>query len=168
MRRSPCLVVVAALVSIAGLAPAFAGTFSVPMDELRILTFKKPVSTIYVGNTVIAEATLIDSKHVFVLGKTMGETNVVALGADGTVVSNDHLTIFGRRVGMVTLNRGSTQYNFSCTSLQCETQPVPGDEQTYFKDTHDAITQHEGMANTAGNGGAASPTPNVSSITVVH
>ena len=159
MRRSPCLVVVAALVSIAGLAPAFAGTFSVPMDEVRILTFKKPVSTIYVGNTVIAEATLIDSKHAFLLGKTMGATNIIAMGADGKVISNDQITVFGRRVGMVTLNRGATQYNFTCTSLHCETQPVPGDDPTYFGTTHSSQSTHESMATAAAAIGAASNSP---------
>jgi hypothetical protein len=149
MRRAVTLAVFAALSTIAGLAPAFAETFSVPMDEVRILTFKKPVSTVYVGNTVIVDATLIDSKHAFLLGKTMGETNVIALGADGNVIANDHITIFGRRVGMVTLNRGASQYNFTCTSVQCETQPVPGDPLDYFKNTHDAIQQHEDMANKA-------------------
>jgi hypothetical protein len=150
MRRAVTLAVFAAMSSIAGLEPALAGTFSVPMDEVRILTFQKPVSTIYVGNTVIADATLIDAKHVFVIGKTMGETNVIALNAKGAVISNDHITIFGRRVGMVTLSRGAAQFDFTCTAVQCETQPVPGNPIEYFKNTHDAITQHEDMANKAG------------------
>ena len=154
MRRVACLVAFATFSLTAGLMPAFAVTFAVPMDEVRILSFKKPVATVYVGNTVIADATLIDSKHVFLLGKTMGETNMIALGSDGTVISNDHVTIFGRRVGMVTLNRGAAQFNYSCTSTQCETQPVPGDVMDYFKTTHDAITQHEDMASKAGNGGS--------------
>ena len=149
MRRAVTLAVFAAISSIAGLAPAVAGSFSVPMDEVRILTFKNPVSTVYVGNSVIADATLIDPKHVFVIGKTMGETNVIALNGKGTVVSNDHITIYGRRVGMVTLSRGASQYDFTCTAVQCETQPVPGNPLDYFKNTHDAINQHETMANTA-------------------
>jgi hypothetical protein len=159
MRRAVTLAVFAAISSIAGFAPAFAGTFSVPMDEVRILTFTKPVSTVYVGNTVIADATLIDSKHAFLLGKTMGETNVIALSADGKVISDDHVTISGRRVGMVTLNRGSVQYNFTCAPLHCESQPVPGDDQTYFKNVHDAQTQHEDMANKAGTGAVANNAP---------
>jgi Flp pilus assembly secretin CpaC len=154
MRRAVILALFAAISSIAGVAPAVAGTFSVPMDEVRILTFKKPVSTIYVGNTVYADATLIDSKHAFLLGKTMGETNMIAMGADGKIVSNEQITVFGRRVGMVTLNRGATQFNFACTSLHCETQPVPGDVSDYFKVTHDSQTQHEDMANKAASGGS--------------
>jgi hypothetical protein len=152
MRRAVTLAVFAAISSIATLSPAVAGTFTVPMDEVRIMSFPKPVSTIYVGNTVIVDASLIDSKHAFMLGKTMGETNVIAVSADGKVISNDHVTISGRRVGMVTLNKGAVQFNFTCAPLHCESQPIPGDDQTYFKNVHDAQTQHEDMANKAGNG----------------
>jgi hypothetical protein len=154
MRRTMTLAVFAAISSIAGLAPACAGSFSLPMDEVRILSFKKPVSTLYVGNTVIADATLIDSKHMFVLGKTMGDTNVIALAANGTIISNDHLTVFGRRVGMVTLSRGPTTYNYTCTPKQCETEPVPGDAHTWFKDIHDDVSQHEDMGAKAGSDGS--------------
>ena len=150
MRRAVTLAVFAAISSIAGLAPVFADSFSVPMDEVRVLTFKKAVQSVYVGNTVYADATLIDSKHAFVLGKTMGTTNMIALGSDGKIISNDQITIFGRRVGMVTLNRGSIQYNFTCTPLHCEAQPVPGDEKDYFSNTHTAQQTHEDMASKAG------------------
>ncbi len=159
MRRALTLAVFAAISSVAGLAPAFAGSISVPMDEVRILTFAKPVSTVYVGNTVYADATLIDSKHAFLLGKTMGQTNVIALGTDGKVISNDEITIFGRRVGMVTVDRGPLQYNYTCTPLHCETRPVPGDEPNYFAVTHTAQDKHEDMANKAGSGVVAATGP---------
>ncbi len=151
MRRAVTLAAFVAI-SFVGLSPAVAGTFTVPMDEARIVTFQKPVTTIYIGNTVYADATLIDAKHAFLLGKTMGQTNLIALGADGKVISEDQIAIFGRRMGMVTLNRGSSQFNFSCTSLHCEAQPVPGDEQTYFANTHSAQQTHEDMASKAGAG----------------
>ncbi len=159
MRRAVTLAVFATISSIAGLAPAIAGTFSVPMDEVRIVTFKKPVSSVYIGNPIYADATLIDSKHAFLLGKTMGATNIIAMGADGKVISNDQITVFGRRVGMVTLNRGAAQYNFTCTSLHCETQPVPGDDPTYFGTTHSSQSTHESMATAAAAIGAASNSP---------
>jgi hypothetical protein len=138
-------------------APAFAADVSVPMDEVRMVAFNRPVATLYMGNTTIADVNMIDSRHAFVLGKTFGETNLIALGPDGREVSNQHITVFGRRVGMVTLNRGPAQYNYTCTKAHCETQPVPGDVKTYFDDTHGAIQTHEDMGEkAASNGGTAS------------
>ncbi|HTQ14419.1 MAG TPA: pilus assembly protein N-terminal domain-containing protein [Rhizomicrobium sp.] len=138
-------------------APALAGTVSVPMDEVRIVAFKEPVSTVFMGNPTIADVNMIDSRHAFVLGKTFGETNLIALGANGRQVANDHVTVFGRRTGMVTLNKGVNQYNFTCTSAHCETQPVPGDEKGYFDSTTGAVQAHEDLgvksASIGANGG---------------
>ena len=54
------------------------GAMSVPLDEVRVVTFAKPVATLYVGNPVIADVMIIDSRHAFVQGKAFGSTNVVA------------------------------------------------------------------------------------------
>lgn len=126
-------------------APAFASDVGVPMDEVRIVTFKQPVATVFMGNTTIADVNMIDARHAFILGKTFGETNMIALNGSGHQVANDHVTVFGRRMGMVTLNKGANQYNFTCTKAHCETQPVPGDEKQYFDATHGAVATHEDM-----------------------
>jgi putative type II/III system pilus formation protein len=139
MRRA----VISALLMSAFAAPAYAASVSVPMDEVRIVSFAQPVSTVFMGNAMIADVNMIDSRHVFVMGKTFGETNMIALGANGRQIADDHVTVSGRRVGAVTLNRGPVQYNFTCTKAHCETGPVPGDLKTYFDDTHGAITAHE-------------------------
>jgi hypothetical protein len=151
MRRA----VVSALVLSALATPAFAAGVSVPMDEVRLVSFNRPVASVFMGNPMIADVNMIDSRHAFVLGKTFGETNMIALGADGRQVTDDHVTVFGRRVGMVTLNRGPLQYNYGCTKAHCETAPVPGDERNFFDNTHVAIGQHEDLGvKAAGTGGS--------------
>lgn len=125
---------------------------SVPMDEVRMIAFSQPVTTVYVGNPMIADVTMIDPEHAFVLGKTFGETNVIALGSNGKQVSNEHVVVFGRRVGAVTLNRGAETYNYTCTALHCETQPVPGDPNPYFTNTSNAVDTHEGEGQKAATG----------------
>ncbi len=155
MRRA----IVSALLLSALASPAFAGGVSVPMDEVRIVAFKEPVTTVFMGNTTIADVNMIDSRHAFILGKTFGETNMIALNAEGRQVTNDHVTVFGRRMGMVTLNKGANQYNFTCTKAHCETQPVPGDEKNFFDNTHTSVATHEDLgvksASAANGGGTA-------------
>jgi hypothetical protein len=124
---------------------ASAESVSVPMDEVRVIAFSNPVTTVYVGNPVIADVTMIDPKHAFLLGKTFGETNVIALGANGKELDNRHVVVFGRRMGAVTLNRGAQTYNYTCTALHCETQPVPGDPNEYVSNTSSAVDVHENM-----------------------
>ena len=71
LRRVASVLGVAASVAFAAPAyPAASNFVSVPMDEVRILTFAKPVKTVYVGNPTIADVTVIDATHVFLLGKS--------------------------------------------------------------------------------------------------
>jgi hypothetical protein len=136
--------------------PAFAANVSVPMDEVRIVTFKEPVATVFMGNPTIADVNMIDSRHAFVLGKTFGETNMIALGTGGRQIANDHVTVFGRRMGAVTLNRGNAQFNYTCTKAHCESQSVPGDDKNFFDATHNAVAQHEDQGvKSASNAAAA-------------
>lgn len=75
-------------------SPALAGGIAVPMDEVRTISFDRPISTVYVGNPAIADVTMIDSTHAFILGKSFGATNLLALDAKGTQVSNQHVCYF--------------------------------------------------------------------------
>jgi len=136
MKRVRLLVLSAACVAaLAG--DALAGPVSkpimVPMDNVALVSFKDPVSTVYIGNPSIADLTLVDSRHVFVMGKRFGATNLIALGPDKTVIENDAVTVF----------RGGDTYNYVCTGFHCETRPVPGDPKTYFDNTENTATEHE-------------------------
>ena len=73
------------------------------------------MKTVFVGNPVIADVTVIDAKHIFLLGKNYGTTNLVALGrfgqADGE--RSDHRKL-GRPGSVVTVQRGAAQTTLSC------------------------------------------------------
>lgn len=112
--------------------PALAGSISVPIDQSRVVTFKKPVSTVFVGNPTMGDVSVIDSRHAFVLGKAFGVTNLLALDAQGNVVANDRLTVYGHTADVVTLNRGANQFTYACADKRCEAAPVPGDTQPYY------------------------------------
>jgi hypothetical protein len=141
MRRS--LLVAASLLALS--APAFAASVAVPLDEVRIVTFKRPASSVYMGNPMIAEVTAIDPRHAYVLGKNFGTTNLIALDANGKPIASEQVTVFSQRMGNVTLQRGGAQYNYTCTAAHCEAYAVVGDEHTYFQNTHGDTTTHEDL-----------------------
>jgi hypothetical protein len=116
---------------------------SVPMDNVALVSFKAPVTTVYIGNPSIAELTIIDSRHVFVLGKRFGATNLIALGPDKNVIENDPVTVSSRQAEAVTVFRGPDTYNYVCTGYHCETRPVPGDPKVYFDNTEGEAGEHE-------------------------
>jgi hypothetical protein len=123
-------------------APHYEGV-SVVMDEVRIVTFKRPVSTVFVGNPIIADATVIDPYHAFILGKAYGVTNLIALSSQSQTVVNQQITVANRSGGVVTLNKGAAQFTYSCTTAHCETNPRPGDNKTYFDDGESAVGSHQ-------------------------
>lgn len=148
---------------VAGLSSsALAGGHAVPMDgvvvamdNVTVVAFKNPVSTVYIGNPSIAEVTMIDAKHAFVLGKRFGATNLIALRADKSVAVNDPVLVSARFGGAVTIYRGAQTYNYACSTGHCETRPVPGDPSIFFQNTEQAAAAHEDAGN---KGAAASPT----------
>jgi|SRR6185295_15625274 len=133
-------------------APAYAAdknnAVALALDEVHTLTFRTPVSTVYVGNPTIADVTMIDARHAFVQGKGYGRTNIMALNRDNVMVFNTHVTVTGSEGGTVTLNRGAQRVTLNCAGGRCEPTPMPGDG----KDT-DAIrvqlTAHQSAARTA-------------------
>jgi hypothetical protein len=122
-------------------ASALADGFAVPLDQVRTVAFSKPAATVYVGNPSIAEINMIDARHAFVLGKSFGTTNIVALDSAGHEVANTFVTVSGSNGQMVTLTKGSTQTTFSCVGNHCEVAPQPGD--AHFGDVSGDISKHQ-------------------------
>lgn len=123
---------------------ALAGV-SVPIDQVRMISFDKPVATVFVGNPSLADVTLIDQKHAFVLGRTFGTTNVIALDSKGGEIADDEVVISGANA-VVTLNRGAKQATFACASNRCEASRVPGDEKDPYEQWHEQTEKKEELA----------------------
>jgi hypothetical protein len=142
MRRHAGLFAIA--LTLVGAAPAIAHDITIPMDEARVVTFQKPVTTVFVANPFVADVNTIDSTHAFVLGKAFGSTNLIALDAQGNQVESHHVSVFGSS-RLVTLNRGPNQYTFACATVRCETFAAPGDFRTYHDDNLAEVEKREDL-----------------------
>jgi hypothetical protein len=145
--RLPALAAGAAALMVT--AAAHAAGVTVPMDEVRIVTFKQPVATVFVGNPLIADITVIDATRVFVLGKNFGTTNLVTLDADGNQLANEQVQVTGRAAGTVTLHRGTAQTTYACAATNCRPAPIPGDASASFDAVNGQITTRESMGQAA-------------------
>jgi hypothetical protein len=116
----------------------------VAVDEARLVSFERPAKTVFLGNPAIADISMVDSRHAFVLGKTMGLTNLIVLDANGAQIENKPVLV-GNTFAATTLNRGPDQFNYTCSLARCETAPRPGDPKPYVDNTEQAIVQHEEM-----------------------
>ncbi len=138
-----------AALAVLAATPAYARGVSIAMDEVRTITFPKPVATIYVGNPAIADINMIDSRHAFILGKGYGNTNLLALDNDGKQVSNTPISVMARQDASVILQNGANRVTYSCTARQCEATPQPGDGKEAFDSANAQISAHENVARAA-------------------
>jgi hypothetical protein len=111
-------------------------------DEVRVLSFPSPVKTVFVGNPTIADVTVIDSTHVFVLGKSFGTTNLVALDEKGQEMT-DEITVLNRQKRVVTVQRGAARTTLYCAGDRCEASPTPGDQVEPFDAVAGQIDRRE-------------------------
>lgn len=126
--------------------PAYAAGVAISMDEVRTITFPKPVATVYVGNPAIADVNMIDSRHAFLLGKGFGNTNIVALDHQGDQVSNTYVSVMAREASTVTLQRGPGRLTYSCSASHCEATPEPGDAKPDYDAVNGEINTHQAAA----------------------
>ena len=131
---------------------ALAAEFTVPMDQVRMITFQAPISTVFVGNPQIADVTVVDSTRIFLMGKNFGTTNLVALDEDGNQLSNDRVTVQSRAGEVVTLHRGAAQTTMACAGGRCQTAPIPGDAADAFAAVSEQMTIRDGDIITAASG----------------
>src|SRR5437588_11448134 len=101
-------------------SPVKAAEIQVPLDHVRTVILARPAKTIYVGNPTIADITVVDPRHVFVLGNTFGSTNLIALDASGEQTLNDQVVVTDRPGAAVTVERGVFRTTMMCTVEHCE------------------------------------------------
>ena len=127
----PMLRIAAGLACLAALtAVAYADEIQIPLDHVRTLTFDKPVKTVYMGNPTIADVTVVDPTHVFILGKSYGATNIIALDARGHETLNDQIIVTDRPGTEIIVQRGIARTTLVCTAEHCQAAPAPGDDAT--------------------------------------
>jgi hypothetical protein len=112
---------------------AAAADLNLPMDEGRLVTFRAPVKTVFVGNPLIADVTVVDDTHVFLVGKNFGSTNLVVLNEEGIQIANERVTVYGGSTNVVTLQRGPAQTTLACADGRCQAVAVPGDDAKNFE-----------------------------------
>ena len=149
---APTFGVLAGLTGLFLATTAHAAGIEVALDQVRILTFDGPVKTVFVGNPVIADITVIDPNHAFILGRNFGTTNVVALDAKGRETLNQQVTVMERPGSAVTLQRGAAKSTLNCNPTRCETTPTPGVDSSHFAGMAGEVDSRETTNVKAANG----------------
>jgi hypothetical protein len=128
-------------------SPALGAGIVVHLDEAQTISFDRSIATLYVGNPAIADVTMIDSTHAFVIGKAFGTTNLLALDGRGNQISDRPVAVIGRPDAMVTLNLGPSQLTYACGPAHCEVTPTQGDAKDPYDTWYSQETSHQDLGN---------------------
>jgi len=129
-----------------------AETLDIALDQATLMKLPEKVSTIVVGNPLIADVAVQSGGLVVVTGKGFGATNLIALDRSGAVLMERSIIVRGPVGPTVQVYRGVQRETYSCAP-DCERRITLGDSADYFTAT---ISQSDARNNTAG-GSAAKP-----------
>jgi Flp pilus assembly secretin CpaC len=117
-------------ITIPALASA-AETLNVSVDQATLTKLPERVSTIIVGNPLIADVTIQSGGVLVVTGKGFGATNIVALDRTGSVLMEKTVVVHGPRDDVVVVYRGIQRETYSCQP-DCERRITLGDNPDFF------------------------------------
>jgi Pilus formation protein N terminal region len=151
MPRGPAfggrLVLAFVLWALAAPAQASAADIDVTLDQAKLMRLPDRVSTIVIGNPLIADATLQAGGLMIITGKGYGMTNIIALDRAGSVLLEKSVEVRGPRANTVVVYRGIERESLSCTPI-CERRVMLGDSGPIF----DGIIGQIGVRNGAALG----------------
>jgi Flp pilus assembly secretin CpaC len=130
-------------------------TISVNVDQAKLIKLPQNISTLVVGNPLIADVTLQPGGMVVVTGKGYGATNVIAMDRKGAIVTDRLIQVEGPMDKVVTVYRGVERESYSCKPI-CERRVTLGDSEKYFK----SAMEQAGSLNLQASGAAAGPKSN--------
>ena len=133
---------------------AIASAIAVNVDQARLVKLPARVSTIVVGNPLIADVALQAGGVLVVTGKGYGATNFIAMDRSGEVLVDRLIQVEGPTDQLITVYRGVDRESYSCMPI-CQRRVTLGDGDSFFKNTMD---QAGSLSNSAsGAGSAATP-----------
>ena len=116
-----------------------AAQMRVDYDQSLVMRLDRAAKTVLIGNAQVADAQLVNERTIYVLGRMFGNTNIIALDADGNEISNTSITVGAPDTMQVTLYRGPRgQRNLACAP-KCERTVTQGDaemEQIFQDNDH--------------------------------
>ena len=136
---------------VAAAAGPMADTIAVNVDQAKLVKLPTRVSTIVVGNPLIADITLQPGGVIIVTGKSYGATNFVAMDRNGEVLVDRIILVEGPSDRIVTVYRGMERESYSCVPA-CQPRIALGDSERFFKTALDQA----GALSAAASGAAAS------------
>ena len=106
---------------------------TINLDQAQLLKVPEGVSTLVVGNPLIADVSVQSGGMVILTGKGYGVTNLVALDRAGNMLEQKTIQVQSARDSVV-VYRGVERESYSCAP-KCERRITLGDSNEFFGST---------------------------------
>jgi len=144
----PCL----AWLAVFGVGVATANESTDPADVLRVTIDQAKIAkvpagtaTLVIGNPMIADVTMLKGGvGMVVTGKGFGQTNLIAIDADGNILDEKQLRVEPGNSVLV-VQRGDSRASYSCNP-NCMPTVQLGDDEKVFGEAGGQIQAHNGFA----------------------
>jgi Flp pilus assembly secretin CpaC len=146
----PALALGILLCPVAAVAELAADTIVVNVDQAKLVKLPGRISTLVVGNPLIADVTLQNGGIVIVTGKGYGATNFIAMDRAGEILMDRIIQVEGPTDQVVTIYRGVERESYSCMPV-CQRRVTLGDGDAFFR----AASEQAGALNSQASGSAS-------------
>ena len=135
----------------AGAAPqrAQSDAVIVTVDHAKVVRLPEKAQTVVVGNPAIADVSVQRNGVMIVTGKSFGETNLIALDANGALLAESLVRVGSSADSVLTVQRGMARESYACTP-DCRPSVQIGDEKDFFANTAGQATARNTLAITGG------------------
>jgi Flp pilus assembly secretin CpaC len=133
-------------VAVCGLpAQVLAADIDIVLDQAQLVKLPDRISTIVIGNPLIADVSLQPGNLMVITGKGFGRTNLIALDRAGAVLMEKSLEVRAPSADILVVYRGIQRESYSCTP-SCERRITLGDSPGFFDSTIAQTMARSGMA----------------------
>ena len=146
-RRSPSILALLLTLAIVG-GPTAAGAaeevLQVNLDQAKIARLPEGTATLVIGNPIVADVTMLKGSGAMVVtGKGFGDTNLIALDAQGNVLDEKTVRVVPTASTLL-VQRGMDRESYSCAP-QCVPTVELGDAKGFSGDASGAVTARNGL-----------------------
>jgi hypothetical protein len=135
-------------VNVAVHAEGAAAILSVTVDEAKIARVPDGTATLVIGSPIVADVTMLKGSGAMVVtGKGFGQTNLIALDAQGNVLDEKTIRVVPTTSTLL-VQRGTDRESYSCAPLCMPTVQLGDGKQ--FGDASGQITARNGLAQPSG------------------
>jgi len=119
--------------------PASPSVFKITVDRAKVVRISRDADTVIVGNPLIVDATIQDSKTIVLTGRSYGVTNFIVLDSIGETIVDETIVVQTHEQNVVRIYRQSSRETLACSPI-CERTLTIGDNPETFDN---AATQIE-------------------------